>query len=1344
MTKKAKHKKKRKNNINTIKDIEKMRIGGQSALMGYSYQLLYSCYIALNFLDKDNKVIKLEGIEDIDTYRTIINDSVTIEHIQLKYSKDKQDANFLSDILKNYLEVYLADDKTRNRYFKLVYDMAIAKGNLSKLIDGKLDYKSKVYWDTKIRKIQSENSDWDWVNFNCEDFYKQLRFEGLSKKDIIIEIERLIIDKFNIDTGSEKLFLNALFYNIFHKAQSREEIRYIELLNIIQNTKDDIAKGFQNPAYSWIDKIDFDRLSNEKIDEDYFEGKKAAPQHIVHKLPVRRIALEKIVEDTINSNIITIIKSSSGQGKTTLALQVAYNLKDEYAIYKINWCRDSKELGNITEYFNSRLKLGEKILIFFDNLNNDLKEWNKLAQVLYEKLLLNYKILLTTRQDDWYLYSGDQTNLYGLKIIDIYMDIHHAEDIYNKFKEKNKIHERIKNWQSAWEKVANRQLLIEYVYLLTHGEMLEERLEDQIKLLSQSIDGNIKLELLRLVAFSDIIGMKIRGDKLIKYLSTNMSASQDINEIIRSIENEYFIKIKDENIYIEGLHPVRSQHLVDKLHSYQPISDTIKKLVDIIEDFYIGQLFSQIPLYLNDDKEEFYKWLVTRIQDKSYDYMVKTIQGIFSGYVLKYFKQNKTIFDDADKHAGLFLFLSEINPWNSIERTGIEVKTLQELAKIQPGNPNVNYLLNLTDTIPKLKVEESDIYIYCYYLTQSILNTPVKRVITGFGILASWLTRIDNNFKILNKLVIEDVWSKRDQFDFEELSILMYEYHKSELNTYQQFVDRYKDQIFSFLKIRTDSVCIYEKDTSIYIKYVLLPNDIKNKNANEQSVERINTVCRFLPIYLEYCADAIKPKLEVLDNITRGLPDESHKTIPIRNVKLSFNIDLITLWQQSILSHYEFNSIYDWQKYWVDIRVQIVEFMKLNIELLECGLKHQRVSGSLSETIEKIRNEVLNSLMRENLFPYQNRPFNEPSKLGVPASKMKKGDYFFSIQNYMHHFTYILLKVNKDNLQNIAVINLKDARNDLAIMQECFNQVCENSIRYFATSEIEKEEFIWVNRLINLNNYYIEHIGKQTSYSRQDLKEWVKSNELEFMRLIYNCIAEIQANYDLKLIVPQKIVKERNLTTIVIGVENFDITDNEQYSKLLYNFIPFAKINFDFLIFVFINKEGAAFSRGFRVRKDFLIQLKKIVIEANESTDSVANPLPIEITQEYLDSLGNNLFKLYEASSENICDDFHLFIMLLWKYSQYRINLILSIQQEIEYLKDVKKYIEKELDETAKKFNKQKNLEFFNELLQLKNDVLNNDILFTDNDLNFWFNKIFIIWGKKEIYIFSLPQYKEC
>lgn len=37
-----------------------------------------------------------------------------------------------------------------------------------------------------------------------------------------------------------------------------------------------------------------------------------------------------------------------------------------------------------------------------------------------------------------------------------------------------------KNWESAWEKIADKKLLIEYVYLLTHGEMIAERISAQM------------------------------------------------------------------------------------------------------------------------------------------------------------------------------------------------------------------------------------------------------------------------------------------------------------------------------------------------------------------------------------------------------------------------------------------------------------------------------------------------------------------------------------------------------------------------------------------------------------------------------------------------------------------------------------------------------------------------------------------------------------------------------------------------------------------------------------------------------------------------------------------------
>ena len=80
------------------------RNGGQIALRGYSYQFLYSCYLILSS-SSPGISFQLEGIEDIDCIKQK-NDSSDVTHIQLKYSVNKQDASFLPDVLKNFLEAY--------------------------------------------------------------------------------------------------------------------------------------------------------------------------------------------------------------------------------------------------------------------------------------------------------------------------------------------------------------------------------------------------------------------------------------------------------------------------------------------------------------------------------------------------------------------------------------------------------------------------------------------------------------------------------------------------------------------------------------------------------------------------------------------------------------------------------------------------------------------------------------------------------------------------------------------------------------------------------------------------------------------------------------------------------------------------------------------------------------------------------------------------------------------------------------------------------------------------------------------------------------------------------------
>lgn len=1304
---------KKRVNKKGIKEIEIKRTGGQIALRGFSYQLIYSCYITLKFLNSDNESIRFEGIEDVDLYRSTLQNSEEINHIQLKYSLGKQSADFFDGILKNYLDVYLADNHSDNRKFTLIYDAQISKGNLSKLIDKKLDKKSRVYWIEKIEKIKRENSYWNWNRFDFDEFYSKLEFYNFKKEDIINEIDKLNIQRFNILNGNEVVFRNALFYNIFHMAQERQIINRSILQKIIQDTMDDISKGNKNPSYKWIDKIDFNTIPINN-NEDYFEGKKATPSDIIGGLPITRQELENKIKNSIIKNNITVIKSSSGQGKTTLAWKVAHELSNEYSVYKINWCKESKEIENMVEYFNSRLKIGEKILIVIDNLDEEVQEWNKLSQKLAEKIAMNYSILITTREEDWYALSGDQSTLGSLEIIDVFIDYKQAEEIYLNLKSKNKVHNSVRNWQSAWEKVENRKVLIEYVYLLTHGEMIEDRISNQLKRISNSISGNIKCEILRQISLSDVIGIKLRSDKFIKNLSI-LYPTVDLNEIMRSIENEYFIKLNKSIDYIEGLHPIRSKYILDYLSKYQCIENTLLKLLDIVDELYVSKIYSQIPIYTSEDKDDFYSNLAKSDCKKSYEYMTNAIYGIFSGSIYQYYINQKDVFDDVNAHAGLIPFLTEINPWNSKE-FGSEVKPISNMNKILPNNENISYLLKLVNTIEKHSIKEADYYVYAYYLFKGLREKELRRNKLYFSGLVNWLRRIDKNFNVISNIDFDYVWEYRDEWSFRDLSKLMYVYNELSKDKYIDFINRHKEEIFSYLRINTDTDKLFEKDNNLYIEYTLLPQNIEN--ANQESVNRIKAICEFLPIYEVYKTKAIKPDLDVLNYI--DIPDYSIKNMPFENVILSFNVDLNILWNKSILSQYEFQSIYDWQNYWINIRIKIVEFLKLNVSILEKKLKLQNISQDTIEKINKMTQIIGRRLNTEVLFPLEERPFDNRCKVNRPTSKMKN-KYFTSLKNYLSQYVNIIDKNNSDNLCNIAFINLKNCAHELNIMQNNFNEICKDTVKYFDTRELEENEIRWINRIVNLNEYYLENKPSKF-FNREDVNKYIDKKQHYLLYNTCNILDKIKNNYGFEIIKPKSIMCENNFKILTIGVKNFDFNNERDSINLIQSLIEFEEIKIEYILIIIVNTNNRALPNGIRINTNLFKEMR-MYIENEFTGEIMTKPLPCEIIDEHLSCLEEEIGMLDKTNKNKT--DIELFLLHLWEYSRYK-----NIQKEVNLCDDEVIHLTKKMEVIKSSI-----LEYLNSsikacelydtdiLVGLKEDVIDGEMEFNNNELNYYINK---------------------
>ena len=228
--------------------------------------------------------------------------------------------------------------------------------------------------------------------------------------------------------------------------------------------------------------------------------------------------------------------------------------------------------------FLNRINLGQTPLIVIDGLSADCSSWAELANRLSDEPV---QFLITTRQEDWARYGREAYRVKLGELLSLSFTAAEAEQIYQELRRLKRLHNTERPWQSAWESVHEHNLLIEYIYLLTRGELLADRLRSQIHQLNSEIDGGVKLRMLRLIATAHETGLSLRTSRLVRYLSRSFQLQGDQGQLLAQLEAEYYIRFDEQ--FITGLHPVRSNHLFQLLHQNFHIADTLLELVSLLE-----------------------------------------------------------------------------------------------------------------------------------------------------------------------------------------------------------------------------------------------------------------------------------------------------------------------------------------------------------------------------------------------------------------------------------------------------------------------------------------------------------------------------------------------------------------------------------------------------------------------------------------------------------------------------------------------------------------------------------------------------------------------------------------
>lgn len=1225
-----------------IQELHDSRDGGQIALRGYSYQFLYSCDLILS--SSTDTIFALEGIEDIDTIKCS-DGNKTITHIQLKYSTQRQDASFMDSVLKNYLEAYLID---KNRYFKLVYDFSVAAGNLSKLLSGTLDKNLKEFWKTKIDNIKKDTSSWDWINFDFEDFIQRLSFENVKKDSLEKSIESSLIKIFEISTDNISLFANGIKLLCFDKMASRGEISHQDITQCIEEIKFDISKGPQNPAHAWIQRIQFSKSDN--YSSDYYEGKKATPSDIANNLPIIRPTVEKEIVDSIAQNTITIIKTSSGQGKTTLALRAISLLTEEYTPYQITKCNNDAELGHIIEYFHMRTRIGEKPLILLDNLDAHLSEWNLLAQLMQTGVTYHYKLLVTSRENDWYNYGGDISNLHHLNIIKPTLSEKEAESIYNALKKAEKIHEDIVDWEKAWSKIEDRQLLIEYVYLLTHGEMIAERISAQMKEIGNASAGGTKFEILRKVCFADVCGIKLETKSLIKELT--IKPDLDIGEVQKSLADEFLVHISSEGDYIEGLHPVRSQHIVSRLHEYVSLDETALSIAKIASASDISALFSHYPEF-DFDKDVFYTNVVNMwLSGSDLSRFVQAIRGTFSGSVMQYFKTYKALFDDAYEHGGLLLVSTDLCPFSKFEDCEKELNALNKMAEMMPDNPNVQHMITLRDSIPKFRTSKTDIYCLssAMYSKLKEINFASIADLDSYSVIVDWLYNIDPLMNLTSKISLNDLWAKAETLSIKTVSSLMYSAFCGNKEEYSTFVTANLQRIISYLKRKTNShkVQVSDDNKKIKVEYLLRASEITK--GNNESVARLTDICRTLPIFETYCSDAIKPQIDLL--ATYQIPNDAHKEMPKENIIITFHQEFNGLWLKTIESNYEFDTVYAWIDHWLNVRKCACDLVAASSVCLH-KLLGKRKLGEAGNLFDSIHNRYNKMMVAYLSYPREHRPFEKKPEIPTLFNKAKR-DYFDGIQNFADQLISFIKK--EDQGKRLAIYNLKAALAALPNVQKFFDDLTLDSEHHSKHVELCTLEEKVIFEAYMCCEYYLSH-EPEPNYNKYQVKAWFSSSRKAEIDQVNTTMTDLTSTYD--AVLPKSSYRDNTFLCYPIMVKNYDPANEEMTNAFLITSISFAESPYDYLLLLLTNDIGEVLPNAIKFpKKVFQYLYNAINLGVEEAIDPLASPYPIEVNTQMLECFDGE-YMIQQQASENIWLGRIADIgEELWMYSQNRECLI--------------------------------------------------------------------------------------
>ncbi len=655
-------------------------------------------------------------------------------------------------------------------------------------------------------------------------------------------------------------------------------------------------------AHALPPNVDLVEFSAQSRTGDYYDGKQARSAHIVEGLDVRRPRWLDAIADVFKREACCVIRASSGQGKSSLLYRYAFEQRAAFKILHLHRCGTDAEVDATVSYLR---ELDSPVLVLVDNLSYGTRLWGQAAARLAGTTA---RFLVSSREEDWHRYAPPLATI-SFGTVTPALEMREAQQIFDELERRGRRRPEVLSAAWAFDRVAERKLLLEFIYLVTHGQMLRERLEDQIRQMHERGEERAKLDVLRLVAMAQVYGSAVPLEALEK----EVRFDGDPGAVLRSLEGEYLVI---ERGLAEGLHLIRSEHLVPLLHDPIPTrTATIARLVRVLDHENLASLVAGLVADASIRPDAYIEALAARCRLEHPTFVVRLAEVVFAACEQRYVELHRRLYEEAvtlDGSSGTYLLSLETMP----RRLRTSVHDLPLIS-----DERKHFFSSLVAKFEKRDACASHEALRLYVDRAIGSLDPASFALSDVARISYWGRYASVEIPWVRRILNGTEWEEPLlASDRETVGAFLWEVSRVVPERFKEFMGKHRQRLLARYQVEYEVASIAEDGDSIEIRFVPDPID-GHRTWNAQAVTRLDVLRRWFPQYQNYRSqgiftDADKAVLPWTDT-DKNIPSEHFDVLYDDAPQNRVYLDLLD-------ATFTAESIVDWRRQWLNFRHSVL------------------------------------------------------------------------------------------------------------------------------------------------------------------------------------------------------------------------------------------------------------------------------------------------------------------------------------------------------------------------------------------------------------------------------------